>query len=132
MKVYGLVLELHLPQNFCSRQTDRHFPEIVKSCSRHHTPNHANPSKTSDRIFFRNQYFLLFVYKKVKMNLKKWKFYFAASKIIFCPLQNYAEIFMKLYVYEIMCSLISNRTFFALHKIQVLVIIIKSVTTDVE
>ena len=47
MKFYSLVLELHLPQNFChthtdtqthrhtDRQTDRHFPEIVKSCSGH-------------------------------------------------------------------------------------------------
>ena len=41
MKFRALVLELHLPQNFChthtdrhaDRQTDRHFPEIVKSCS---------------------------------------------------------------------------------------------------
>ena len=48
MKFRALVLELHLPQNFChthtdtlthrhmDRQTDRHFPEIVKSCSGHH------------------------------------------------------------------------------------------------
>ena len=43
MKFCSLVLELHLPQNFChthtdrhtDRQTDRHFPEIVKSCSGH-------------------------------------------------------------------------------------------------
>ena len=43
MKFRALVLELHLPQNFChrhtdrhtDRQTDRHFPEIVKSCSGH-------------------------------------------------------------------------------------------------
>ena len=40
MKFCSLVLELHLPQNFCHRhtdthphrQTDRHFPKIVKSC----------------------------------------------------------------------------------------------------
>ena len=39
----SLVLELDLPQNFCHthtdtqthRQTDRHFPEAVKSCSGH-------------------------------------------------------------------------------------------------
>ena len=43
MKFCSLVLELHLPQNFCHthtdtqthRHTDRHFPEIVKSCSGH-------------------------------------------------------------------------------------------------
>ena len=39
MKFYALVLYLHLPQNFChtqiDTQTDRHFPEIVKSCSGH-------------------------------------------------------------------------------------------------
>ena len=39
MKFRALVLDLHLPQNFCHRhtdtQTDRHFPEIVKSCSKH-------------------------------------------------------------------------------------------------
>ena len=43
MKFCSLVLELHLPQNFChthtdtqtDRQTNRHFPEIVKSCSGH-------------------------------------------------------------------------------------------------
>ena len=43
MKFCSLVLELHLPQNFCHihtdtqthRQTDRHFPKIVKSCSGH-------------------------------------------------------------------------------------------------
>ena len=35
MKFRALVLELHLPQNFCHTQTHRHFPEIVKSCSGH-------------------------------------------------------------------------------------------------
>ena len=39
MKFYALVLELHLPQNFCHtqlhRQTNRHFPEIVESFSGH-------------------------------------------------------------------------------------------------
>ena len=38
MKFSSLVLELHLPQNFChthTDQTDRHFPEVVKSCSGH-------------------------------------------------------------------------------------------------
>ena len=47
MKFCSLVLELHLPQNFCHRHTDRqtdtqtdrqidrHFPKIVKSCSGH-------------------------------------------------------------------------------------------------
>ena len=38
MNFCSLVLELHLPQNFChthrDTQTDRHFPKIVKSCSR--------------------------------------------------------------------------------------------------
>ena len=33
MNLCALVLELHLPQNFC--HTHRHFPEIVESCSRH-------------------------------------------------------------------------------------------------
>ena len=35
MKFCSLVLELHLPQNFCHTHTDRHFPKIVKSCSGH-------------------------------------------------------------------------------------------------
>ena len=35
MKLCSLVLELHLLQNFCHTQTDRHFPKMVKSCSRH-------------------------------------------------------------------------------------------------
>ena len=39
MKFCSLVLELHLPQNFChtltDSQTDKYFPEIVKSCSGH-------------------------------------------------------------------------------------------------
>ena len=39
MKFYLLVLELHLPQNFfqthTKTQTDRHFLEIVKTCSKH-------------------------------------------------------------------------------------------------
>ena len=33
MKFRALVLELHLPQNFCHRHTDRHFSKIVKSYS---------------------------------------------------------------------------------------------------
>ena len=61
MKFCSLVLELHLPQNFCHthtdtqthRHTDRqtHFPEIVKSCSGH--PKHVNPLKTENRKFAR-------------------------------------------------------------------------------
>ena len=55
MKFRALVLELHLPQNFCHRHThtDRqtHFPEIVKSCSGH--PKHVNPLKTENRKFAR-------------------------------------------------------------------------------
>ena len=39
MKFRALVLELHLPQNFCHTHTDtqkdRYCPEIVKSCSGH-------------------------------------------------------------------------------------------------
>ena len=35
MKFCMLVLELHLPQNFCLTHTDKHFSEIVKSCSEH-------------------------------------------------------------------------------------------------
>ena len=37
MKFCALVLEFHLSQNFCHthRQTDRHFPKLVKSCSGH-------------------------------------------------------------------------------------------------
>ena len=38
MKFCALVLELHLPQNtlaFTDTNTDRHFPEVVKSCSGH-------------------------------------------------------------------------------------------------
>ena len=39
MKFCRLVLEIHLPQNFfrihTDTQTDRHFPEIVKSGSGH-------------------------------------------------------------------------------------------------
>ena len=33
MKICALIFELHLPQNLSHTQTDRHFPEIVKSCS---------------------------------------------------------------------------------------------------
>ena len=38
MEFSELVLELNLPQNFChtDAQTDKHFPEIVKSCPGHH------------------------------------------------------------------------------------------------
>ena len=32
MKFRGLVLELRLPQNFWHTRTNRHFPEIFKSC----------------------------------------------------------------------------------------------------
>ena len=35
MKFRALVLELHLPQNFCHTHTYRHFPEIAKRCSEH-------------------------------------------------------------------------------------------------
>ena len=35
MKFHALVLELHLPQNFCHAHIDRHFSEIAKSCSGH-------------------------------------------------------------------------------------------------
>ena len=37
IKFYSLVLEMHLPQNFCltDTQIDRHFPKIVKWCSGH-------------------------------------------------------------------------------------------------
>ena len=38
MKSCGLVLELHLSQFFFShthKHTDRHFPEVVNSCSEH-------------------------------------------------------------------------------------------------
>ena len=37
MEFSGLVLELNLPQNFChtDAQTDKHFPEILKSCPGH-------------------------------------------------------------------------------------------------
>ena len=51
MKFYAFVLELYLPQTFCQMhidkhtdtQTDRDFPEIVKSCSGN--PKRVNPSK---------------------------------------------------------------------------------------
>ena len=39
MKLRALVVKQHLPQNFCHTHRhieDRHFPEIVKSCSGHH------------------------------------------------------------------------------------------------
>ena len=35
MNFCALVFELHLPQNFCPTQTDRHFPEVVNSYSGH-------------------------------------------------------------------------------------------------
>ena len=41
MKLCAIVLELHLSQNFChthterDKQTDRHFPDIIKSCLGH-------------------------------------------------------------------------------------------------
>ena len=34
MKFCAFVVELHLPKNFVTH-TDRHFPEVVKSCSGH-------------------------------------------------------------------------------------------------
>ena len=57
MKFRALVLELHLPQNFCHRQTDifqkqSNRVQIIPSC--------VNPLKTGSRKFLRNQYFLLF------------------------------------------------------------------------
>ena len=58
MKFRALVLEQHLPQSFCHTHTDRHFPEIFKSCSGH--PKSVNPLKNGNRKFARNQYFLRF------------------------------------------------------------------------
>ena len=63
------VPELFLSQIFCHAYTDRHFPEIVKSCSG--ILKCVNSSKTGNRKFARNQYFLL--YKKTKV-LESCKF----------------------------------------------------------
>ena len=77
MKFRALVLELHLPQNFChthtDTQTDRHFLEIVKSSSGH--PETCKSienwkSKTFTKPILSSIYvenFLLFMLKKVKM-----------------------------------------------------------------
>ena len=80
MKFCSLVLELHLPQNFCHthtdtqtyRQTDRHFPEIVKSCSGH--PKTCKSIENRKSKFARNQYFLLLIQKKVKTHALTEKF----------------------------------------------------------
>ena len=45
------ISKLHLPQNFChtriDTQTDRHFPEIVKSCSGHPKTCKSNKNQKS-------------------------------------------------------------------------------------
>ena len=45
-----LVLEVQCPQNFRDIQTDRHFLNMVNSCS-----EHRNPSKTACQKFLRIQ-----------------------------------------------------------------------------
>ena len=78
MKFCSLVLELHLPQNFCHIHTDI----FQKQSNRvHDIPKRVNPSKTGNRKFARNQYFLLFTYKKVKNEEK----YFPATIILKFP-----------------------------------------------
>ena len=60
MKFCAIVLELHLPQNFwhthTHTQSDRHFPETVKSCSG--LPKRVNPSKIESRKFSQANTFL--------------------------------------------------------------------------
>ena len=60
MKFRALVLELHQPQNFCHRRTDRHTDIFQKESNRvQDIPKRVNTSKTGNRKFARNQYFLL-------------------------------------------------------------------------
>ena len=63
MKFCGLVLEPYLLQNFY-RQTDifQKWSNRVQDI-----PKRVNPPKTGNWIFAQNQYFLLFILKKVKI-----------------------------------------------------------------
>ena len=79
MKFRELVLELHLPQNFCRthtdihthrhthRQTDRHFPKIVKSCSGH--PKTCKTIGNRNSKIFENPILSSYGYRK-KQKLK--------------------------------------------------------------
>ena len=71
MKFCSLVLELHLPHNFCHTHTrtqtfsrNSELQDILKR---------VNPSKTGNRKISRNQYFLLFIHKKEEKKEKKKK-----------------------------------------------------------
>ena len=62
MKFRALVFELHLPQNFCPRHTDRHTDGQIdifqKQSNRiQDIPKRVNPSKTGNQKFSKNQYF---------------------------------------------------------------------------
>ena len=66
MKPYSLVVELHLPENFCDQHTQTDI--FQKQLSRvQDIPKRVNPPKNGNQKFARKQYFLLFAQKKVKM-----------------------------------------------------------------
>ena len=50
MKFCSLVLELHLPQNFCHRHTERHFLQIVDSCSGHPKTCESTKNRMSENF----------------------------------------------------------------------------------
>ena len=75
MKFCGLILEVqYLPQNFCNihthrdKQTGRHIPEIVKSCSGHSKTSKSAKNRKSN-IF--TQPIFSSVYIKESQNNKK-------------------------------------------------------------
>ena len=59
MKFCELVFELHLPQNFRRRHEVRHFPEIVKSRSKH-PKTYKSMKNRKSKIFTKT--ILFFVY----------------------------------------------------------------------
>ena len=69
-------------------QTDKYFPEIVKSCSGH--PSN-NTSKIGNRKFAQKQYFLQFIREKGKKKNLKFVQIFAMVKY----LQKFSETLAK-------------------------------------
>ena len=87
MKFCSLVLKLHLPLNFCHRHTDRRTDIFQKQSNRvQDIPKRVNPSKTGNRKFARNQYFLLLTQKKVIIHsyLIKFQEYSFACHLNLC------------------------------------------------